>query len=588
MREVLMRVDARSIDARRPAAWLLGALILVGCDPAPGPSDGGPRVDAPGLDAPGLDALVERPDAGPIAPSAYCPAVTPDPRIGQELPRARVDVTYPTQTGRTITVAAGESLQAAIDGAMGGDTITLTPGATYPGPIYLPDHPGDGWVVIRTASSSLPERRVGPDDAPQMARITAPAGLRAIETRPGAHHYRLVGLEITTAEDAYTTALVDFGSTAETLEDVPHHLVLDRSYLHGAATAGTRRGVALNSAHTAIVGCHFTDFREMGADSQAICGWTGPGPFGIYDNYLAGAAENVMFGGAPSRGPAWNPADIEVCGNFFDKPLTWYERDPSYAGLDWVNKNLFEIKNARRTLFAANVLQHSWGDGQVGFAFVLTPRAEGDPSLEHAMTDVTIAYNLVRDVGAGVAVLSRDDGTPGSLVTERVAITDNVFLRVDGTRWNGAGRGFQLVTGGDPARRVMFSRNTVLLPNGNGVVVLGDSAPIASEVILEDNVLERGMYGLFGSGQGEGTRALDFYVPGHVFRGNVIFGGASESSYPAGNFFPATADDVGFVDLAGEDVRLAPSSPYAASATDGGPAGADVAEVLRLTAGVDG
>jgi len=565
------------------------ATILAACEgPAP-VLDTGARADAPGLDAPGLDASVPRADAGPLAPSAYCPTITPDPRIGQELPRARVEVTYPTQTGRTIRVAPTESLQTAIDSARGGDTIELEAGATYAGPIYLVDHPGEGFVVIRSSSTALPPegQRVSPADASAMARITAPAGLRAIETRPRAHDYRLVGLEITTVSDVYTTALVDFGSTAETLAEVPHHLIIDRSYLHGAATAGTRRGVALNSAHSAIVGSYFTDFREMGADSQAIAGWTGPGPFGLYDNYLAGAAENVMFGGAPSRGPEWNPADIEICRNFFDKPLTWNERDPSYAGLDWVNKNLFEIKNARRTLFAANILQHSWGDGQVGYAFVLTPRAEGNPALEHALHDLTLAYNLVRDVGAGVNLATRDDGTPGSLVSERVAITHNVFVRVDGTRWNGAGRGFQLVTGGDPGRRVLFAHNTMLLPNGNAAMAIGDAAPVASEVIIENNLLDRGMYGVFGSGQGEGTRCLDFYVPGYVFRGNVIFGGASESSYPSGNFFPATAMDVGFVGLAGDDVMLAPTSPYARSATDGSAAGADVAEVLRLTAGVD-
>lgn len=68
----------------------------------------------------------------------------------------------------------------------------------------------------------------------------------------------------------------------------------------------------------------------------------------------------------------------------------------------------------------------------------------------------------------------------------------------------------------------------------------------------------------------------------------MILGGASASSYPAGDCFPATIDDVGFVDLATEDVRLAPSSPYAASAANGGPAGAGVAQMLRLTGDVDG
>ena len=44
---------------------------------------------------------------------------------------------------------------------------------------------------------------------------------------------------------------------------------------------GTRRGIALNSGATAVIDSHLADFKEVGADSQAIAGWNGPGPFKI-------------------------------------------------------------------------------------------------------------------------------------------------------------------------------------------------------------------------------------------------------------------------------------------------------------------
>jgi hypothetical protein len=70
-----------------------------------------------------------------------------------------------------------------------------------------------------------------------------------------------------------------------------------------------------------------------------------------------------------------------------------------------------------------------------------------------------------------------------------------------------------------------------------------------------------------------------------VFEENVLIG-YDEGSYPPDNFFPATPDDVGFVDFAGGDYALEASSPYAGAASDGTDLGADVAGIEALTAGV--
>src|SRR5262249_61846060 len=54
-----------------------------------------------------------------------------------ELPRAIVDVTPPPPPGRTIAVTAGGDLQAAIDAAQPGDSITLAAGAAFSGKLRL-------------------------------------------------------------------------------------------------------------------------------------------------------------------------------------------------------------------------------------------------------------------------------------------------------------------------------------------------------------------------------------------------------------------------------------------------------------------
>ena len=56
-----------------------------------------------------------------------------------------------------------------------------------------------------------------------------------------------------------------------------HHLIVDRCYVHGDAKLGARRGVALNCRNIAVIDSYIADFKEVGADSQAVSGWNGPG-----------------------------------------------------------------------------------------------------------------------------------------------------------------------------------------------------------------------------------------------------------------------------------------------------------------------
>ena len=189
---------------------------------------------------------------------------------------------------------------------------------------------GSPWIVIRTsASSNLPPRgtRVTPSDANLMPKIVTPNSDSALRTAPGAHHYKLVGLEITVTSDVATlynlVALGDGdGFTQNTLETIPSDLVIDRCYIHGTATGDVRRGIALNSASTSITDSRVSDIHEVEADSQAICGWNGPGPFKIVNNYLEGAGENVLLA-ADARIAGLVPSDIEFRRNHVYKPLTW-------------------------------------------------------------------------------------------------------------------------------------------------------------------------------------------------------------------------------------------------------------------------
>src|SRR5262245_9020218 len=244
-----------------------------------------------------------------------------------EAPRVYLDTTYTAPKGRSIEVKAGGDFQAALNQARPGDVITLEAGATFTGNFTLPNKSGSGrseWIVIRssTADSNLPPpgARVTPSFSAVLPKIISPNSEPAIRAASGAHHFRFIGLEIGHKAGSRIYAIVDFDGGQTSLSQVPHDLIVDRCYIHGNPSDASRRGVALNSASTAVIDSYISECHESGADSQAIAGWNGPGPFKIVNNYLEGAGENFMLGGADPRIQNLIPSDIEFRHNHVAKP----------------------------------------------------------------------------------------------------------------------------------------------------------------------------------------------------------------------------------------------------------------------------
>ncbi|MBI2468903.1 MAG: hypothetical protein HYV62_14010 [Candidatus Rokubacteria bacterium] len=489
------------------------------------------------------------------------------------LPRVEVDTASAPPEGRTIMVAAGGSLQTALGAAQPGDVIALEAGATFPGPFTLPRKPGSGWITIRTAAPDRnlppPGVRVDPSHAGVMPKLVASSG-SVIRTEPGAHHYRFIGIEVHPRAGAFLRNLVQLGA-GETSEDrLPHHILFERCYLHGDPQKGARRGIAMNSAHTAVLDSYLADFKEVGADSQAISGWNGPGPFKLVNNYLEGAGENVMFGGGDPSVPNLVPSDIEIRRNLFRKPLAWKVGEAGFGGTAWTVKNLFELKNARRVLVEGNLFEHNWVHAQNGFAILFTVRNQDGGAPWSVVEDVTFVNNVVRHAAAGVNILGRDDNHP-SQQTKRIRIANNLFEDVGGARWGGGGALVQLLDG---AADVVIEHNTAFQ---TGNIVTADGAAHRG-FVYRDNIAPHNAFGLIGTGTGVGNPTLARYFPGGVVTKNVTIGG-NAGSYPPGNFFPPSLADVGFVDHRRGDYRLAGSSRFRRAGADGRDIGLDVDEL---------
>src|SRR5437870_1528130 len=213
-----------------------------------------------------------------------------------------------------------------------------------------------------------------PAHASQLPKLRSTSNGAALATAPGASHWRLMFLEFYPAPNTTTADLLELGATGSrqnTLAQVPQHFVVDRVYFHGDPTNGQRRGIALNSGDTQVINSYFADFKGKNVDTQAICGWNGPGPYLVENNYLEAAGENIMFGGSDPSVPNLVPTGIAIRHNYISRPMSWMSQG-------WTVKNLVEFKNAQDVVVEGNVIENHWVGGQQGSAIVITPRNQSN------------------------------------------------------------------------------------------------------------------------------------------------------------------------------------------------------------------
>ena len=158
-----------------------------------------------------------------------------------------------TAHAATITVPAGGNLQSAINAAQYGDTIILEAGAIYNVTLTLPLKSGTGEIIIQSSRlSELPDGvRVNPSQSALFAKVQSSTPAEPIvKTAAAAHNYRFKGIEFsTTSTSVVVYDLIRFGDgrfEQTTLSSVPHHLTIDRSWIHGFSDQDVQRGVSGN------------------------------------------------------------------------------------------------------------------------------------------------------------------------------------------------------------------------------------------------------------------------------------------------------------------------------------------------------
>ncbi len=549
--------------------------------------------------------------------------------------------------GTVTTVPAGADLQRYLDGAVCGETLMLTAGASYQninGLTFSAKHCDDRhWITVRTNASNSQLPREGVRITPCWAKIASLSGrpaygcpsggvpssdrLAKITVSPGSvpisisgDHYRLIGIEITrTAGGGITDTLVRTTGASQ--------IVFDRMWIHGTARDEAAHGISMNDAHKiAVIDSYFNDFHcivTTGSctDAQTLIAGsdgTSGGTYKVVNNFLEAAGENILLGGGASVD---TPGDFEIRRNHFYKPMLWNPADPSYFGTKFVVKNHFEMKNGTRVLLEGNIMENVWGGfSQVGTHILLTPKSQvsGSKNLcPHCfVTHVTIRYNHMISGAQGlqIADIANDNGVYAA-AGNSYTVHDNLFENLVYRNCYRCTNYYNQISTGLKApstavlKSVLLRHNTFVVAtsaenttaNAGMLELGGPKTTLQANLRVEDNIFVAGYYGPWSTG-GTGNCATDQVGPlgkftacwsPYSFTGNLIPGGMSihqTTSWPSGNNHPGNQTSVEYVNLKGGlggDYHLSSGSPYKRTAKDGTDPGDNIDALNSFVANVN-
>jgi hypothetical protein len=560
-----------------------------------------------------------------------------------ELPIATVSSAIadtPAQ-GSIISVNAGGNLQSALNNAGCGDVIELQAGATFSGPFVVPAKGCDSnhWIWIRTSSpdSALPAEgtRATPCYAgvatlegrpqysctnPQTVMATVQmqvSGNGPFQLAPGANFYRFLGLEVTRPAGTPGTAVLVYA------QGTADHIIVDRSWLHGALQDETNAGVNLSGmTNSAIIDSYFSDFHCIAVtglctDAQAINGGvsdTQDGPFLIQNNFLEASGEGILFGGGAATK---TPTDIEILGNHFWKPWQWKPGNTPFVGgangRPFIVKNHLELKNAVRVLVDSNLMENVWGGfSQTGVGILLTPKNQhergGNICSKCEVTDITVRYSQVSHAGGGIQMATAISGNgkngAAALAGTRWSIHDLVIDDLSSEKYVGDGAVFAIMnTWKKNALNTITINHVTAFPDSTtSMMYVGNivkTAPMYG-LVFTNNLLITARYPVWNTAGKSSCAAKDVPLTTitkcfktETFQNNGFIASPATfppSEWPAHNLFPRTVEDVDFTnfnDGDGGNYELLPSSIYKNKGSDGKDLGADIVGLNAALAGVE-
>lgn len=534
--------------------------------------------------------------------------------------------------------------------------LELAAGEVFEGVFLLPEKSCGRYIRLRSSRlGELPAGvRVHPSQAPLLAHLRLPAALgtdRVIQVNRGGY-WAIEGLEISQPPNPLLNyGLIEIGQYAPTANRVsllPHHIIIDRCYIHGQPQQiGPVRGIFVNALHVEIVNSYISEIKAQ-VDAQAIASLQSPGPLRIQNNFLEASGMSFLTGGGSPSGQSliYVPGLAQRAGRFFGNHLSkkpeWLRTEselpptgPCLPGsyhfqlapanqwfvcatnglwqttstgvASYSIKNNWELKDGQAYQLAGNLIENSWQQAQNGFGILLNQ--SGNRTRNYDITDVVIRGNRLRRVNTGFAMGNLNYLEPdGITLTRRVQVENNTFSLGDSFLRTAPqiSRAFTVIESED----VRLARNTLHFAGYiHGVYSSGDYLPYPTLTgfhSIAENVLDSSDWpaaGLFGwwfifNGGFASTCGVTSQMPRRdgvvVFTRNVAAGPGltSQGDCPVSGLAPVFPPDHLLVpnlasvlnDPAQGDLRVRDGHPAQGAASDGGDLGADPAIVSTLSA----
>lgn len=201
--------------------------------------------------------------------------------------------------------------------------------------------------------------------------------------------------------------------------------------------------------------------------------------------------------------------------------------------------------------------------------------------------------------------MSGNGGDGGAaLAGSRFSIHDVVIDDLSANYVGGGGNGFVIANGWaqNPLNTITINHVTVFPDPNSHIMTIGDhlNDPLMYGFVFTNNLVVTGKYPIWSAFGGKDTCALgDVPVTtiancftSSTFQSNGLIASPAHyppSSWPSGNYFPATPADVQFVNYNngnGGNYQLLDSSPYRNAGTDGKDLGADIVGLNQALADV--
>lgn len=282
---------------------------------------------------------------------------------------------------------------------------------------------------------------------------------------------------------------------------------------------------------------------------------------------------------------AAEPSFIEFRSNYLYKPLSWWPAHPTWNGVTYQIKNLWEAKWGRYIVVDGNVLTQTWVADQT-WAVALSARNRNGGEIHSAsIRQLQWSNNILKDTPTGYQVSATDDGSDQGNTSSRssdMTFRNNLHWNT-GVNWDATGASHAFINLGqaqpvDRLKRIFIIHNTHdngIPSNLNGTITdfAGGPPGGADESFWLNNIHQGNGFGFRSNASttNSAQNITDYFPPGNSTNWNKqLIVNPNSPLYPAAAIQQTANWSTGvFVGYATGDFTLRSDSPGKNAATDG-------------------